>query len=252
MLAIERRNAILAKLATDGKVIVADLSVEFNVTEETIRRDLEKLDQEGLAKKTYGGAIVLETHGADLPFNVRKRVNANLKDNIAQKIAELISDGDSIILDSSTTAISVTKYIKNRENLTLITNSVEILLELSDKSGWKILSTGGKLKNGSLALVGASAEQMIRDYHVHIAVCSSKGIDMNMGISDSNEEDASMKKAIFSSADRKILAIDSTKFNRRSFVKVFSVSDVDTVVTDEKPSDEWIEFFEKHQVELIY
>ena len=195
---------------------------------------------------------MLETHGADLPFNVRKRVNANLKENIAQKIADLISDGDSIILDSSTTAISVTKYIKNRENLTLITNSVEILLELSDKSGWKILSTGGKLKNGSLALVGASAEQMIRDYHVHIAVCSSKGIDMNMGISDSNEEDASMKKAIFSSADRKILAIDSTKFNRRSFVKVFSVSDVDTVVTDEKPSDEWIEFFEKHQVELIY
>ena len=252
MLAIERRNAILAKLATDGKVIVSDLSVEFNVTEETIRRDLEKLDKEGLAKKTYGGAIVLETHGADLPFNVRKRVNANLKENIAQKIAELISDGDSIILDSSTTAISVTKYIKNRENLTLITNSVEILLELSDKSGWKILSTGGKLKNGSLALVGASAEQMIRDYHVHIAVCSSKGIDMNMGISDSNEEDACMKKAIFSAADRKILAIDSTKFNRRSFVKVFSVSDVDTVVTDEKPSDEWIEFFEKHQVELIY
>ncbi|MBR5186994.1 MAG: DeoR/GlpR transcriptional regulator [Clostridia bacterium] len=252
MLAIERRNAILAKLATDGKVIVSDLSTEFNVTEETIRRDLEKLDKEGLAKKTYGGAIVLETHGADLPFNVRKRVNANLKENIAQKIAELISDGDSIILDSSTTAISVTKYIKNRENLTLITNSVEILLELSDKSGWKILSTGGKLKNGSLALVGASAEQMIRDYHVHIAVCSSKGIDMNMGISDSNEEDASMKKAIFSSADRKILAIDSTKFNRRSFVKVFSVSDVDTVVTDEKPSDEWIEFFEKNQVELIY
>ena len=252
MLAIERRNAILAKLATDGKVIVSDLSTEFNVTEETIRRDLEKLDKEGLAKKTYGGAIVLDSHGADLPFNVRKRVNANLKENIAQKIADLIRDGDSIILDSSTTAISVTKYIKNRENLTLITNSVEILLELSDKSGWKILSTGGKLKNGSLALVGASAEQMIRDYHVHIAVCSSKGIDMNMGISDSNEEDATMKKAIFSSADRKILAIDSTKFNRRSFVKVFSVSDVDTVVTDEKPSDEWIEFFEKNQVELIY
>lgn len=252
MLAIERRNAILAKLATDGKVIVSDLSTEFNVTEETIRRDLEKLDKEGLAKKTYGGAIVLDSHGADLPFNVRKRVNATLKENIAQKIADLIRDGDSIILDSSTTAISVTKYIKNRENLTLITNSVEILLELSDKSGWKILSTGGKLKNGSLALVGSSAEQMIRDYHVHIAVCSSKGIDMNMGISDSNEEDATMKKAIFSSADRKILAIDSTKFNRRSFVKVFSVSDVDTVVTDEKPSDEWIEFFEKNQVELIY
>ena len=93
---------------------------------------------------------------------------------------------------------------------------------------------------------------MIRSYHVHIAVCSSKGIDMNMGVSDSNEEDARIKEAIFAAADRKILAIDSTKFNRRSFVKVFSVADIDTVVTDEKPSDEWIEFFEKNQVELIY
>ena len=252
MLAIERRNAILAKLATDGKVIVSDLSVEFNVTEETIRRDLEKLDKEGLAKKTYGGAIVSETHAADLPFNVRKRMNANLKESIAQKIADLICDGDSVILDASTTAICVTKYIKNRENLTLLTNSVEILLDLADKSGWNIISTGGRLKNGSLALVGAPAEKMIRSYHVHIAVCSSKGIDMNMGVSDSNEEDARIKEAIFAAADRKILAIDSTKFDRRSFIKVFSISDIDTVVTDAKPSDEWIEFFEKNQVELIY
>ena len=166
MLAIERRNAILAKLATDGKVIVSDLSAEFNVTEETIRRDLEKLDKEGLAKKTYGGAIVSETHAADLPFNVRKRMNANLKESIAQKIADLIDDGDSVILDASTTAICVTKYIKNRENLTLLTNSVEILLDLADKSGWNIISTGGRLKNGSLALVGAPAEKMIRSYHV--------------------------------------------------------------------------------------
>jgi DeoR/GlpR family transcriptional regulator of sugar metabolism len=252
MLAIERRNAILAKLATDGKVIVSDLSEEFNVTEETIRRDLEKLDKEGLAKKTYGGAIVSEAHGQDLPFNVRKRVNANLKEAIAQKIAELISDGDSIIMDASTTAICVTKYIKSKENITLLTNSVEILLDLADKSGWNILSTGGSLKNGSLALVGSSAEKMIRSYHVDIAICSAKGIDMNMGITDSNERDAQIKEAIFSASDKRILAIDSTKFDKRSFVKVGDLRDIDIIVTNERPSDEWIEFFKKNQVELIY
>lgn len=252
MLAIERRNAILAKLATDGKVIVSDLSEEFNVTEETIRRDLEKLDKEGLAKKTYGGAVVLETHAADLPFNVRKRVNATLKETIAQKIADMIHDGDSIMLDASTTAICVTKYIKNRENITLLTNSVEILLDLADKSGWNILSTGGTLKNGSLALVGASAEKMIRGFHVDIAVCSAKGIDMSMGISDSNEKDAQIKEAIFSAADKKILAIDSTKFDKCSFVRVCDVKDVDILVTDERPSDEWIGFFGENQVELVY
>ncbi|MBQ9747648.1 MAG: DeoR/GlpR transcriptional regulator [Clostridia bacterium] len=252
MLAIERRNAILAKLATDGKVIVSDLSEEFQVTEETIRRDLEKLDKEGLAKKTYGGAVVLDSHGADLPFNVRKRVNANFKEIIAQKIAGMIHDGDTVMLDASTTAISVTKYIKNRENITLVTNSVEILLELADKADWNILSTGGMLKKGSLALVGPSAEKTIRGFHVDIAICSSKGIDMHMGISDSNEKDAQIKEAIFASADKKVLAVDSSKFGKCSFVKVCDLDDVDVVVTNAKPSEEWIAYFREHRVELVY
>ncbi len=252
MLAIERRNAILAKLATDGKVIVSDLSEEFQVTEETIRRDLEKLDKEGLAKKTYGGAVVLDNHGTDLPYNVRKRVNANFKEVIAQKIAEMIHDGDTIMLDASTTAISVTKYIKSRENITIVTNSVEILLDLADKPEWNILSTGGMLKKGSLALVGPSAEKMIRGFHVDIAVCSSKGIDMNMGISDSNEKDAQIKEAIFSAADKRILAIDSSKFDKCSFVKVGDVRDIDILVTNERPSDAWLSYCKEHHVELIY
>ena len=105
MLAIERRNAILAKLNTQGKVIVTDLSREFDVTEETIRRDLEKLDNEGLAKKTYGGAVINQNLNIDLPFNVRKRANVELKQKIAEKIAEMIHDGDYIMLDASSTAI---------------------------------------------------------------------------------------------------------------------------------------------------
>ncbi len=252
MLAIERRNAILAKLATCGKVIVSDLSEEFQVTEETIRRDLEKLDKEGLAKKTYGGAVVLDNHGTDLPYNVRKRVNANFKEVIAQKIAEMIHDGDTIMLDASTTAISVTKYIKQKDNITIVTNSVEILLDLADKSDWNILSTGGTLKKGSLALVGPSAEKMIRGFHVDLAVCSAKGLDMTMGISDSNEKDAEIKEAIFQAADRRILAIDSSKFDRCSFVKVSDVRDIDVLVTNEKPSDAWISYCKEMGVELIY
>ncbi len=252
MLAIERRNAILAKLATDGKVIVSDLSEEFQVTEETIRRDLEKLDKEGLAKKTYGGAVASDNHGADLPYNVRKRVNANFKEVIAQKIAEMIHDGDTIMLDASTTAISVTKYIKQKDNITIVTNSVEILLDLADKSDWNILSTGGTLKKGSLALVGPSAEKMIRGFHVDLAVCSAKGIDMSMGISDSNEKDAQIKEAIFQAADRKILAIDSSKFDRCSFVKVSDVRDIDVLVTNERPSDAWLSYCKEHDIELVY
>ncbi len=252
MLAIERRNVILARLQSEGKVIVADLSQEFGVTEETIRRDLEKLDNEGLAKKTYGGAVLNQNLNTDVPFNVRKRSNVELKQRIAEKIAALIQDGDYLMLDASSTAIHVAKSIKNRKNITLITNSVEILLELSDKEGWNVLSTGGVLKQGSLSLVGSSAERMIRGYHVAVAVCSSKGIDLAMGVTESNEKDSEIKRAIFSSANHKVLAIDSTKFDRISFVRVCDLNEVDTIVTDAAPSERWIDYCKQHNIELIY
>lgn len=252
MLAIERRNAILARLNAHGKVIVSDLSREFDVTEETIRRDLEKLDNEGLAKKTYGGAVLNQTVNTDLPFNVRKRANVDLKQRIAEKIAALIHDGDYIMLDASSTAIYVTKCIKSRKNITLITNSVEILLELADKDDWRILSTGGSLKKGSLSLVGTSAERMIRGFHVDLAVCSCKGMDMKLGITDSNEKDSEIKQAIFAAADRKVLAVDSTKFDKISFVRVCDINEVDVVVTDEQPSDRWVDCLKDKNVELIY
>lgn len=252
MLAIERRNAILAKLSAEGKVIVSELSLEFDVTEETIRRDLEKLDKEGLAKKTYGGAVVNQSLNTDLPYHVRKRSNVEQKEYIAEKIAGMINDGDYIMLDASSTAVYVTKYIKNLKNITLITNSVETLIELADKTDWKVLSTGGALKKGSLSLVGASAERMIRSFHVDLAVCSCKGLDLGMGITDSNEKESEIKQAIFDSATRKVLAVDSSKFDKISFVRIGDISNVDVVVTDKEPSSRWIEHFNEKNVELLY
>ncbi|MGI6576510.1 MAG: DeoR family transcriptional regulator [Eubacteriales bacterium] len=102
MLAIERRNDILARLYAEGKEIVSDLSKIYNVTEETIRRDLEKLEKEGLAKKTYGGAVRSNSLNTDLPYNIRKQSNVPGKQKIASIIAELINDGDYIAVDAST------------------------------------------------------------------------------------------------------------------------------------------------------
>ena len=252
MLAIERRNAIIARLNMDGKVIVTDLAQEFDVTEETIRRDLEKLDKEGIAKKTYGGAVANKSLNVDLPSSVRKRTNVELKQRIAEKISLMINDGDYVMVDASSTAMYVIKCIKQKKNITLITNSVEILLELADKDDWNILSTGGTLKTGALALVGSTAEKMIRGFHVDIAICSCKGIDMNMGITDSNEKDSLMKQAIFASANRRVLAVDSTKFDRIAFTKVCDLNEIDCVVTDAKPDERWSAYLEEKGVELAY
>lgn len=150
MLAIERRSEILTKLQQEGKVLVNDLSKLYQVTEETIRRDLEKLEVEGIVRKTYGGAVLVETLNVDLPYYVRKQTNVQSKENIASKIAELIQDGDHIMLDASSTAVYVIKRIKQLKNITIITNSIEILLELADVTGWKVFSTGGTMKKEHL------------------------------------------------------------------------------------------------------
>lgn len=157
MLAVERRNLILEKLQEDKKVIVSELSQEFQVSEETIRRDLDKLDKDGLAVKSYGGAVLNENTSLDMPFNIRKKNNPAGKQKIAKIVETLIEDGDHIILDPSTTAVFIAKALKQKERLTVITNSIEVILELSDVADWNIISSGGSLKEGYLALVGPRA-----------------------------------------------------------------------------------------------
>lgn len=252
MLAIERRNVILTKLQAEKKVVVSDLSEQFQVTEETIRRDLEKLENEGLAKKTYGGAVLNESLNIDLPYIVRKKANVSGKQYIADIIGDMIEDGDHIILDGSSTALFVSKRIKEKKNITVITNSVEILLELSDRKDWKILSTGGSLKEGGLSLVGYQAERMISTFHVDYAVFSSKGVDLENGVTDSNESDAQIKKLILKAANKRILAVDSSKFDKTSFVRICELSDVDMIVTDSEPDESWKQALQSAAVELIY
>ena len=252
MLAIERRREILTRLGADGKVIVSELARDFDVTEETIRRDLERLDKEGLVSKTYGGAVSRQNSALDLPYNIRETVNVEQKQTIADKVVDLIRDGERIMLDSSSTALYVVKKLKKKQNLTVITNSVKILIELADKSDWTVLSTGGVLKKSGLSLTGSSAEKMIGSYHVDTAICSCRGLDMELGVTDSNEHDSLIKTAMFASAERRILIIDETKFDRKSFVKVCAPDQVDLLVTNAAPSDAWIGFCGDKDIQLIY
>lgn len=252
MLAIERRREIVAKLTAEGKVIVSELAKEFGVTEETIRRDLEKLDHDGIASKTYGGAVSRHSSALDLPYNIREGVNVEEKQKIADKLCSLISDGERIMLDSSSTALYIVKKLKDKQNLTIITNSVKILLEIADKTDWTVLSTGGMLKKGGLSLTGSSAEKMVNSYHVDTAICSCKGVDMSLGVMDSNENDSIIKQAMISSADRRILALDTEKFDKKSFVRVCDLCDVDVIVCDAEPSEKWINYCGENGISLVY
>ena len=131
MLAIERKNEILSILQKEQRVLVAELSTRYQVTEETIRRDLEKLEKEGFVKKTYGGAVLNKNSTIDMPLKIREKTNRKEKQKIAQTVASLIEDGESIMLDSSSTSLMIAQELKKKKKLTVITNSVEVLIELS-------------------------------------------------------------------------------------------------------------------------
>ncbi len=252
MLAVERRNLILEKLQDEKKVVVSELSALFDVSEETIRRDLDKLDKEGLATKSYGGAVLNENTSLDMPFNVRKKRNMQGKQLIAELVSGLIQEGEHIIVDPSTTAVAIAKALKSRKRLTVITNSIEVLVELSDVSGWDIISTGGTMRENYLALVGPKATDVISSFHVDRAVISCKGLDMVHGITDSNEMFSQVKQTMLKSAKQRILAVDHTKFGNIAFSRIGELSAIDMVVTDVRPSEEWMEYFEEKGIECLY
>ena len=252
MLPAERKNEILARLTFEGKVIVSDLSRQYGVTEETIRRDLEKLEKEGFAKKIYGGAIKNENVNTELPYMVRKQTNVDKKKYIASIIGSMIKDGDYILLDASTTTLFTVKNISHLQNITLITNSVEVLLEVPQNNNWRVFYTGGSFAPESLSVVGHQAEEIISSYNVNLAVMSCKGIDMERGITDTREGNAQIKKLFMKAADKVILAADSSKFDKVSFVHFADVQDMSTVVTDTRPNDEWMRYFAARGTQVVY
>ncbi|MEY8332038.1 DeoR/GlpR family DNA-binding transcription regulator [Lachnospiraceae bacterium 47-T17] len=252
MLAAERRNEILSILKEEGRVIVADLSKKYDVTEETIRRDLEKLENDGYAERTYGGAVLRGSEKDEVPFLMRKRENVEAKMRIATALSQMINDGDRIMLDASTTALFVAKQIRDKKNITVITNSIEILLELSDMPDWKVLSTGGSLKGRALSLLGYQAERMVDGFFVDKAILSCKGVDLQKGFTDSNELDAGIKKQMLGSATKRIMAVDNAKFDHLSFTQVVDFSGIDLLATDKKLSDEWEARLMQSDVEILY
>ena len=252
MLAAERKNLILEKLQEEKKVVVSELSALFDVSEETIRRDLDKLDKEGLAIKGYGGAVLNESNSVDMPFSIRKKRNMDGKRKIAAMIADIVADGDHVFIDPSTTGVAIASALRSKKRLTVITNSIEVLTELADVSGWDIISTGGTMSENYLALVGARATDSVLSFNADKAIISCKGLDMKKGLTDGNELFSQVKSAMLDSSKMHILAVDSSKFDQIAFSQICEVSRIDTVVTDVRPSDQWVEFFKESGIELLY
>ena len=247
----DRDEEILQLIHHAGYMSIRDLAQKTYTSQSTIRRDLEKLESEGFVKRTYGGAVLNKNKNVDMPLRIREKTNRDEKQVIAGLVAGLVEEGDRIMLDASSTSLMIAKELKEMKKLTVITNSVEVLIELAGHEGIQVISTGGNLNESSLSLVGNAAQKVLNGYHVDKAIFSCKGIDMKEGMTDSNELDSDIKIAMYGCADTAILAVDSSKFDRVSFVKSMMLKKGDVIVTDRKPSGEWLAFLEEQGVRLV-
>lgn len=252
MLAFERRDAITKIIERDRKVLVSDLAKQFDVSEETIRRDLEKLENEGVVTRTHGGATLSKKKSPEIPYITRDSLNKDLKESIAKKVAEIIPNNATLMVDASSTvfeALNVMKDVKN--NLSVITNSIDILFSFLN-SELTLVATGGTMRKHSQSMIGSTTEMMLQRYNVDFGVFSCRGLSLENGVMDSNEPESQVKKAMRDRATKVIMLVDSTKFDTESFINVFSLDEIDYLVTDKKPPRVWIDICEEKGIHLIY
>ncbi|WP_404331855.1 DeoR/GlpR family DNA-binding transcription regulator [Mesobacillus maritimus] len=233
MLVAERQRKIVELVNEKLSIRVTELSKIFSVTEETIRRDLEKLEKDNLLMRSHGGAVSLEKDQSETSYLEREITNAAEKRAIAMEAIKSIEAGDQIVLDASTTAWYMAKELPDMP-LTVVTNSIKVSIELSKKEQIRVISTGGSLLSQSLSFVGPLAERSLGMYHVNKAFLSCKGVHLEKGLSDFNELQALVKKQMMEIADETVLMVDSSKFGVRSFSQISSLSNIDCVITDAK------------------
>ena len=238
MLVAERQRKIVDIVNEKLSIRVSELSKLFSVTEETIRRDLEKLERENLLRRSHGGAVSIQKEQTEISYLEREITNSEEKRAIALEAVSLIQPGEQIILDASTTAWYMAKELPDFP-LTVITNSIKVAVELSKKEKVRVISTGGMLSPKSLSYVGPLAENSLTTYHVNKAFISCKGVHLQGGLTDTNEWQALLKRQMMNIAEQTILMADSSKFDTQTFVTIASLSEVALIITDERVADEY-------------
>ncbi len=252
MLSAERKLEIAKIINENGKIKTSELSKRFNVSEMTVLRDLASLEEEGVLKRVYGGALAFNDSSNEISSVFRSKINLKQKDSIASKALSLISEGSSIYLDSSTTSLSLAKLVGSKKNITLVTNGLDIINTAKGNGKIKIICPGGELNDVNMSFYGPSAEKFIEDINVNIAFISAAGISLKSGITEQNPQNIAIKKIMVKNSDISVLLIDSSKFGKITLNKVCLLQDIDTIITDKEPAPQYVELFKNNDIKLLY
>jgi len=251
MIPVERQQSILDMLDKNHSIQVTDLVDLFDVSEMTIRRDLDMLERRGLLRRVHGGAVSNRGRSYEPPFMLRSSQYIEAKEGIGRAAAELVQNGDSIMLDVGTTTLEVARNLKDRQNLTVITPCFQIAALLVDHPDIRLILTGGILRRGELSLVGHLAERAIQDFYVDKFFMGVGGVDLKAGFSEFNLEDTLVKQAMLRQAKDITVVADSSKFGHVAFTAIAPLEAVNRIITDSGITPEIAVGIEELGIDLI-
>jgi DeoR/GlpR family transcriptional regulator of sugar metabolism len=250
MLAIERQRRILELLHGAGSLRTIETAGELGVTDETVRKDFEILEKRGELIRTHGGASRPERIREELPFTERQAVRREEKQSIARLAASRIQANETIFLDASSTALTLTEFLPDLP-LTILTNALNIFNALADRPNLDLICTGGLFDSKSRSFIGLTAERSLQRYNIHRMFFSGNGIHLERGVSESNSRQAAFKERVIANAEEVVFLADHSKLGQKAGFFFAEIADLSCLITDKAADKKFIEQLQGHGVEVL-
>ena len=249
----QRREQISRMLKELGSVQVPDLAAKYDMSTVTIRKDLRFLEQQGIATRSYGGAMLKANVLIDTEITIHRKqtLHALEKLSIGKAAAALVNSGDSIILDSGSTTIQVAAHLKDKEDLTIVTNGLNVVNELSENEAINVMLLGGTLRRKNMSFFGSCAESTLKDLHVDKVFLGVDGFHMERGITTHFEAEALLNRIMCKVATEIIVVTDSSKFEHVCLHKILEPSGITKVVTDQNIPSDYLEGLKRLGIEVV-
>lgn len=250
LLAAERRLELIALAKEAGKVDALNAAERFGVAVETIRRDLDLLQRQGIMRRVHGGGILIDRIQSELSVEVRRSQNHQIKQRIAEVASNYIPKSGTIIVDAGTTTELLAPYLRNNSNLTVVTNSLNLSLAIGE-SETNVVLLGGRIRPVTLSAVGTHALNMVSSLHASVCFIGTNGIDSQVGFTTPDIDEAEVKRVMIQNSQESIVMADHTKFSQIYTSSFASNVEVDRIITDVGAPLDQIETLRGAEIEVV-
>lgn len=247
----QRREQIIKNIQQQGKVKVAELSREFGISEVTIRNDLELLESQGQLNRVHGGAVGVNPLYGNMNLNERYNTNVDAKKALAEKVAELVEDNDTIMMNAGTTLTYVLHALQGKKNISIVTNSIQNANEINSSPSFNVILLGGQIDARYQFTFGHDTICQLENYHANKCILSLDGINLSYGLSLYYANEASTIRKMMELSGTVIVAADSSKLGKNTFTKIAPVDQMDILVTNRSDKTEEIQMLKDEGI-IVY